>query len=471
MLRLFPISSTRCMLLIVACLLWSTFLPGCGNSSQTAPSSQKTFARGSISLTVYWPKPLTRLIPSATDHIDVAVTYHNQTLAQQSVVRPSDGSSSVALFHDIVADAVTITATAFPKTELSQTALARGSVVVTVNPNASTQASLSLDSTVHQLTLTATNAALQPGATLPISIGAHDNGGAIVLLQDTNVVWSSDNPTVATVTTSGTTATLTGVSAGTAHITATETESRLTASLTVTVTSAQINYSDFQNVASLQLNGNSSALSGRLRVVSAGYFLSGSVWSHDLVPVNKGFDTNFAFQITSPSLIPGDGIVFVIQNAALNALGSSGEGIGYGQTYSAAIPNSLAIEFDDYANDSQHDPLANHISIHTRGTNLNSEDENYSLGRTTSVPNFADGLVHIARISYIPGTLSVFLDDMQTPLLSVPYTFEQGGNYLSGGTSGGLTLDQGRAWVGFTAATGNAAANYDVLNWVYTGTP
>lgn len=56
------------------------------------------------------------------------------------------------------------------------------------------------------------------------------------------------------------------------------------------------------------------------------------------------------------------------------------------------------------------------------------------------------------------GLLSVFLDDMDTPVLSVPLRLESS-----------LELHHGRAWVGFTAATGERTwQTHDILRWSFS---
>lgn len=53
------------------------------------------------------------------------------------------------------------------------------------------------------------------------------------------------------------------------------------------------------------------------------------------------------------------------------------------------------------------------------------------------------------------GVLAVYLDDMDSPVLSVPLRIESS-----------LGLSHGRAWVGFTAATGELVwQTHDVLSW------
>lgn len=68
-----------------------------------------------------------------------------------------------------------------------------------------------------------------------------------------------------------------------------------------------------------------------------------------------------------------------------------------------------------------------------------------------------DGNVQALRVHYVPGTFSVYLDDMERPVLRVP---------LDIGSA--LALEDGRAWVGFTAATGGGCQTHDLLSWSFT---
>lgn len=55
------------------------------------------------------------------------------------------------------------------------------------------------------------------------------------------------------------------------------------------------------------------------------------------------------------------------------------------------------------------------------------------------------------------GMLSVYMDDMDSPALTVPLRLEDT-----------IELEQGRAWVGFTAATGeNAWQTQDIYSWSF----
>jgi peptide-N4-(N-acetyl-beta-glucosaminyl)asparagine amidase len=172
---------------------------------------------------------------------------------------------------------------------------------------------------------------------------------------------------------------------------------------------------------------------------------TGAAWLPAKQQVQDGFTATFAWQINRARAVGGDGFAFVIQNTSAMALGEGGSGMGY-----SGIANSLAVEFDTTQNTpeewggTQGDPNANHLSVQSRGTMPNSADPTYSLGTTSTIPALADGAIHQAQITYTPGTLTIFLDDFTTPVLTIPVDLATT-----------LELSDGQAWVGFTAATGS----------------
>eukprot|EP01037_Dinobryon_pediforme_P028437 gene28437-31718_t len=216
----------------------------------------------------------------------------------------------------------------------------------------------------------------------------------------------------------------------------------------------------------------------------------------------KDFDMN---QISNPSLKcdrmddvntfcrsrGADGFAFVIQNVAPNALGNAGSGLGY-----EGIFNSLAVELDTYHNYDQMDYYENHVAVLTEGFRDNiSANHSYSLATSNKVPDPPDG-IHPTRTRYSPnfnpddtnhpsfqttgyttwflnnadfenggvgdwgtgfGLLYVYIDDLYSPVITTPLNL--------GAT---LSLDDGRAYVGFTAATGNNHWQaHDVLSWTW----
>jgi hypothetical protein len=159
-----------------------------------------------------------------------------------------------------------------------------------------------------------------------------------------------------------------------------------------------------------------------------------------------------------------DGLAFVIQNSAVNAVGGSAWNLGYG-----GIPNALAVEFDTWQNDAGNfgsttgDPNDNHVSVQLGGS-----DPQRSLGYASPSFHLNDNAVHTATIDYVPGmagspgTLRVFLDGATAPLLSVSVDLSTALSLAAGG----------KAWVGFTAGTGGKLnQTQDILNWQFAPLP
>src|SRR5262245_46351059 len=188
-------------------------------------------------------------------------------------------------------------------------------------------------------------------------------------------------------------------------------------------------FPDFTTTTGLQLVGNAAQFGSALRLTSVLPFQVGGVAPVTKLPVSGGFETRFQFQVTAPAgnvdcqgLGGGDGLAFVIQGSDGFALGEAGGGLGY-----AGVANSLAVEFDTYCNVELADPNGNHISVQTLGLQPNSADQTVaSLGSTgtTLATNLSDGAVHTVRITYVPGALTVFVDDLATPVLQVPVDLE-----------------------------------------------
>ena len=215
------------------------------------------------------------------------------------------------------------------------------------------------------------------------------------------------------------------------------------------------------NLPLLNLVGDAVRLEDRLRLTADQERQAGAAWLPAKQSLQGGFAATFQWQISRNGQAAGaDGFAFVVQNASGLALGDGGSGIGYN-----GIANSLAVEFDTLQNPPEEfggelgDPNDNHISVQTRGTLPNSADPTFSLGSTTTLPLLADGNVHKAKVAYMPGTLTVFLDDLTSPVLTVPVDL---------GTT--LSRGNGRAWVGFTAATGGRSQAHDVLSFSFVGT-
>ncbi len=219
--------------------------------------------------------------------------------------------------------------------------------------------------------------------------------------------------------------------------------------------SADLTYSDFSNPFGVQFLGGAHVTSNQLRLTNNAANENGAAWFTSNQKVSTSWVAEFDFQLVGG---PGaDGFAFLIQNDATSAIGGTGCQMGY-----HGISNSIAIEFDTYNNGSGcgigtvNDLGAPHVSVHTQGTSPNTVDEAASIGATTLVPAFSDGNQHTARVRYLPGTLFIYVDDLQNPVLTVPLNLPAT-----------ITLAGDRAWVGFTGATGGLSESHDVSRFLF----
>eukprot|EP01040_Poterioochromonas_malhamensis_P007147 gene7147-7718_t len=233
---------------------------------------------------------------------------------------------------------------------------------------------------------------------------------------------------------------------------------------------------------------------------------SGAAWYRRKMNVREGFDTFIKFEISNPSQKcdrlddvntfcrsrGADGFAFVIQNAYPDALGNQGSGLGY-----EGIFGALAVEFDTYHNFDQMDYYENHVSVLTQGFRYNiTANHSRSIATSNKIPDLTDG-IHQIRIKYDPrfdvnaalhpsfqttgwttwffgnadfpyggegdwgtgiGLLYVYVDDMYSPVITTPINL--------GAT---LSLEDGRAYVGLTASTGDQYWQaQDILEWQFT---
>ena len=243
----------------------------------------------------------------------------------------------------------------------------------------------------------------------------------------------------------------------------------------------------------------------RLRLTSSLPSQAGSVFYEKRVPVIKGFDITFSFQITAHSKVctshlepmasqkhhkscavhGGDGFAFVIHSdkSGANAIGGDGQHLGYG-----GIGNSLAVEFDTWTNvetQGSNDLFEDHISIHSASRGVNIADASTMIGNWRPV-DLADGKVHRARIQYLPYVEEKYLDSMTANEILLPYLKDNGEGrrlgtlavFIDDGVKTSkpilaiplnlsilLDLPQGLAHVGFTASTGAKWENHDILAW------
>lgn len=272
-----------------------------------------------------------------------------------------------------------------------------------------------------------------------------------------------------------------------------------------TATAQQIRFTNFSAITNLRLNGTAKQASyGGQKVLrlTDGVPVGGGSHRPEAAstfftikqPVANGFTTYFAFQMhNSTPAGPAEGIAFLVQNsqstdhsmgatgAGTTALGAGADATSFGGMGYAGIYNSLAVEFD-IAQQSW-DPNSNHAAIQSCGSGVNTPVHlpgTYTIGQNhdvtsclvsanavTNTSHLADGAVHQVVIEYTPGTLQVWLDPQfivgthtplstSPPILNIPYTID------------GLSLDDGKALVGFTASQSVKVTAQDVLAWEFT---
>ena len=217
-------------------------------------------------------------------------------------------------------------------------------------------------------------------------------------------------------------------------------------------------YQKFDSSDGLILQGASALVDGRLRLTPDSGGVSGGAWVGSKLVVKDGFVTTFQLQINKRQEVGADGLAFVIQNAPKPSIGYPGCNIGYG-----GLTNVLAVKFNNYhfpdhafgSDYGRYDLLAV-MSMQSPTKPLWDQQAN-TIAAVTNGVNFSDGQVHTAKLVYMPGNLEVFLDDMENPLMTVYVNLAKV-----------INLDEGRAWVGFTAATGGFSQEHEILSWSFT---
>jgi hypothetical protein len=218
-------------------------------------------------------------------------------------------------------------------------------------------------------------------------------------------------------------------------------------------------YATFDNVPAgeLTLNGDAAIVgpagSQVLRLTPTQLGQAGSSFTTQKVSfLNDGsFSSAFSFRMTDQYNGGADGIVFVVQNVA-NSVGTAGGGIGY-----QGLPTSVGVEFDNWYNGG-FDINDNHVGIDVNGDI--TSDPTATLYGVLDLDNAS--VTHRAWVDYngVTDSLEVRVSDtatrpataILTKAIDIPATL------------GGVT----EAFVGFTSATGEAAATHDIVNWTLT---
>ncbi|CAM9566805.1 unnamed protein product, partial [Discosporangium mesarthrocarpum] len=167
---------------------------------------------------------------------------------------------------------------------------------------------------------------------------------------------------------------------------------------------------------------------------------AGAMWYSVPVPVTRGFETIFTFQVSDQSRVcsehmdpffsrhmhttcsvrGGDGIAFVVHRdpGGDTALGTEGGELGYG-----GLKDSLAVELDSWYNpgDTSSDVVYDHIAVHSAGPGAN----NSALEWAELVPpkqwDLADGEHHMVKVKYYPRLVMEYLGTFSATPAVLPY--------------------------------------------------
>lgn len=162
------------------------------------------------------------------------------------------------------------------------------------------------------------------------------------------------------------------------------------------------------------LNGNAVALGGDCYAVTpAVNFQNGTIWYNDVLNLTQPFDIQFYMNFGNVDAEGADGMVFVLQQIGVNALGINGSGMGY-----QGFNNSFGVEFDTYSNNADpftgqnmNDPLFDHVAFIKNG-DVNHASANNLAGpvqASSTSANIEDGQDHIVRLTWEPSTHTITL--------------------------------------------------------------
>jgi hypothetical protein len=166
-------------------------LTGCGGGG-----SQVSFKPGRAVFTIKWLQTTTRLIPVLSRSIVIELRQGSVVVARQII--PKDVTR--ASFESLPEGDLTVLATAHPNSDGTGVAQASGIAPLTITDGQTTQASLTMDSTITSFTVAP--ATLGVGETRRILASARDAAGSIVLILHTllqyevvaggsNITWDS----------------------------------------------------------------------------------------------------------------------------------------------------------------------------------------------------------------------------------------------------------------------------------------
>jgi len=222
-----------------------------------------------------------------------------------------------------------------------------------------------------------------------------------------------------------------------------------------------LNYPDFRGTTGLRLNGSAHIVDGRL-VMGNGPNSAASAWATTRVDPARSWSTS----ITATMTPNADGLAFVLQAQSLSAVGSPGDGLGYGHRPGSSGPSispSVAVEFAAGSRGS--DTLGPHV-----GVTENGDVTHHLVARTPPASLSGGPLLITLTYDAVGHHLTAYLRPDQTlggalanyqvaPVFEVDVDLAQ-------------FLGPGPVYAGLTGGTGSVAgAGESVTSWSYTEGP
>lgn len=168
---------------------------------------------------------------------------------------------------------------------------------------------------------------------------------------------------------------------------------------------------------------------------------NGTAWALEQLDLSQPFAIDLDMQFGTTDANGADGMVFVLQDVGINAVGDNGGGMGY-----SGFSPSVGVEFDTWQNTNRADPFYDHIALVTNGNVNHNAATNIAgpIQADANDINIEDGEFHDVRFEWNPvsNRFQVYFDcEIRIDVL---YDLEN-------------VFATPLAWWGFTGATGGSS--------------
>jgi hypothetical protein len=153
--------------------------------------------------------------------------------------------------------------------------------------------------------------------------------------------------------------------------------------------------------------GDAAPIGECIRLTHDEPYSEGIAYNTSRLDLNNLFEIEFDIFLGDKDELGADGITFVMHDDSrgLEAFGSFGEGMGYGNMGRGGnwIAPSIAVEFDTYQNFNQNDPSYDHVALLVNGVNLHPGEWK----EKNDIPNLEDNKLHNFRFRWNPSDQSI----------------------------------------------------------------